>query len=70
VVTPEAGEGGPALPSSGSLVRSGLGVALQPFLQEGTGRLVVAPAAQVSEAVLQLVQQEEQAQRAEAKAEA
>jgi sucrose-phosphate synthase len=70
VVTPEAAEGGAALPHSGSLARSGLGVALQPFLQEGTGRLAVAPSGQAPEAVLQLVQQEEAARREEAKAEA
>lgn len=70
MVTPEAGEGRPQLPHSGSLARSGLGVALQPYLQEGTGRLVVAPTGQEPEAVLQLVQQEEQAKQVEPTAEA
>lgn len=62
VATPEEAEGGAVLPHSCSLARSGLGVALQPYLQEGTGRLAVAPSGQASDAVLQLAQQEEAAQ--------
>ena len=61
VAMPEEAEGGAVLPHSGSLARSGLGVALQPYLQEGTGRLAVAPSGQASDAVLQLAQQEEAA---------
>lgn len=70
MVTQEAGDGGPQLPHGGSLARSGLGVALQPYLQEGTGRLVVAPSGQESEAVAQLVHLQGQAKQAEATAEA
>lgn len=67
MVTPEASEGAVAPPHGGSLARSGLGVALQPYLQEGTGRLAVAAGSEATETVVEMVQQ---AQQAAAKSEA
>ena len=61
MVTPEASEGAVAPPRSGSLARSGLGVALQPYLQEGTGRLAVAPGSQATDKVVEMVQQTQEA---------